>query len=78
QQSKVAIEMKAYELVDNSLHLLWHIGTEEVGQPRSAKDFYMFRLSPRPAPSGKKLIDSCMQQCAQALISIPSRPQHDS
>lgn len=73
QPSKVAIEMKVYELADKSLHLLWHMRTAEIGHPRSAKDFYLFRLPPVPAPSGKELIDRCMEQCAQALLRIPSR-----
>ena len=77
QPSKLVIEIKVYEWANKSLHLLWHMQTEEIGRPRSAKDLYAFRLPPVPAPSGQDLIDHCMHQCAQALLRLPPRQGDD-
>ena len=76
QPSKAVIETKAYEMAGGSLHLVWHMQAEEVSEPRSAKDLYIFRLPPVPALSGQDLIERCTAQFTQAFLYLP--PRHDA
>ncbi len=73
QPSKAVIESKAYEMAGGSLHLVWHMQAEEVSQPSSAKDLYIFRLPPVPALSGQDLIERCTAQFTQAFLHLPPR-----
>lgn len=73
QPSKAVIESKAYEMAGGSLHLVWHMQAEEVSEPSSAKDLYIFRLPPVPALSGQELIKRCTAQFTQAFLQLPPR-----
>ncbi|MFO7800716.1 MAG: hypothetical protein R6V55_00310 [Desulfovermiculus sp.] len=73
QPSKALVETKAFEMAGGSLHLLWHMQAEEVSEPRSAKDLYIFRLPPVPALSGQDLIQRCTAQFTQAFLHLPPR-----
>jgi hypothetical protein len=73
QPSKAVVETKVYEMAGGSLHLLWHMQAEAFGEPRVGKDWFIYRSSSVPAPSGQELLQRCCKQFANALLHVPPR-----